>query len=106
MRTALILICIAGAVIAVPPAQGQSPEAAGTCVCCGKVLGRDVPESTLSADPDFKQLGMFQCCQTCIDKKMDRQTQNTYTKVAQKYKWNSIAHNKSLAFRFNRRARN
>jgi hypothetical protein len=105
MKMALILICITGAAIAVPLAQGQSPEGAGMCVCCGKTLGRDVPESTLSADPDFKQLGMFQCCQTCMDKKMDRRTQNTYTTVAKKYKWNSISHNKSLAFRFNRRGK-
>jgi hypothetical protein len=106
MRTALILMCIASAAIAVPLAQGQSPEAAEACVVCGKALGRDVPESTLSVDPDFKQLGMFQVCQTCMDKKMDRATQNTYTRVAQKYKWNSISHNKSLALRFNRRGKN
>ncbi|MEI6634065.1 MAG: hypothetical protein WCP22_09645 [Chlamydiota bacterium] len=102
MRTALILICIVGAAIAVPPAQRHSSEAAGTCVRCGKAFGRDVPESALSADPDFKQLGMFQCCQTCMDKNMDRRTQGTYTQVALKYKWTSIAHNKSLAFRLNR----
>jgi len=103
MRTALILICIAGAAIAVPRAEGQS---AGACAICGKALGRDVPESTLSADPDFKQLGMFQVCQTCMDRKMDRRTQDAYTQVARKYKWNSISHNKSLAFRFNRRGKN
>jgi hypothetical protein len=77
-------------------------ESATRCVCCGRALGREVPESTLSADPDFKALGMFQCCQTCMDKKMDARTQLTYTNVARKYKWSSISHNKSMAFKNNR----
>jgi hypothetical protein len=42
---------------------------------------------------------MFQVCQQCLDKKMDKQAQATYVQVARKYKWNSIAHNKSLAFK-------
>lgn len=103
MRTVLILVALSGVALAAEPVKAtQNPTA---CVCCGRTLGRDVSESTLSADPDFKQLGMFQCCQPCMDKKMDRQTQLTYTKVAQKYKWNSISHNKSMAFKFGRRDR-
>lgn len=100
MRTVVILMALSSVALAAPPEHG-TPNATA-CVCCGRTLGRDVPESALSADPDFKQLGMFQCCQACMDKKMDKGTQLTYTKIAQKYKWNSISHNKSLAYKYGR----
>lgn len=102
MRTVLLLMCVSVVMVAVPQAGAQP---ANTCVACGKTLGLQVPESALSADPDFKQLGMFQCCQACMDKRMDRNTQNAYIKVAQKYKWNSITHNKALALKLTRRGK-
>lgn len=99
MRMVPVLMCVWVVMLAVPQAGAQP---GGACVACGKTLGLQVPESALSADPDFKQHGMFQCCQTCLDRKMNRQTQLTYTKTAQKYKWNSISHNKALVFKSGR----
>lgn len=66
------------------------------CEICGKMLGKEVPESALSKDSDFKQHGMFQVCQHCLDKTVDRDVQKNYTRLALKYKWNSIAHNETM----------
>lgn len=103
------MILVAAAVliaISAPAVRTENPGSAnGRCECCGKFLGKEVPESPLSSDPDFKQNNMFQVCQICLDKKMDRRTQDMYAGIARKYKWNSINHNRSLAFRYNRKSK-
>jgi hypothetical protein len=107
MKTIYILFCLAIAMLLAQPAHSEPREAAGgRCVVCGKALGSDAPESALSADPDFKQHDMFQCCQACLDRKMDKQAQRLYTEISRKYKWSSISHNKSVAFRASRRGSN
>ena len=104
-KTIYLLWCLAIAMLIAQPAYSEAPETAeGRCAVCDKTLGSDAPESALSADPDFKQHNMFQCCQTCLDKKMDKQAQRVYTEISRKYKWSSISHNKSVAFKANRRS--
>lgn len=104
MQPMVILLGVSIALGAAQSAQAEPGFTTGKrCAVCNKTLGVEVPESTLSADPEFKEHDMFQCCQTCLDKRMDKRAQRTYTEVSQKYKKSSISHNRSLAFRAGRR---
>ena len=96
MTVTLVTIGALIAALAFFSSSGAGQPIVSRCENCGKLLGKETPDTELSADPEFKSYGMFQVCQTCMDKKMDRNVQATYTQVARKYKWNSIAHNKSL----------
>lgn len=99
MKLLVVAMCVVLIIITAPPARAQSGRFVVRCEVCHRILGKEVPESQLSQDPDFKMNGMFQVCQHCLDKKMHRQAQANYVRIAQKYKWNSIAHNRAVAFR-------
>ncbi|MDD5557750.1 MAG: hypothetical protein PHN82_10970 [bacterium] len=99
MKTLILVACVAAVAAAVQPAAAENPVAASRCEACGKLIGREVRGTELSEDPDFKQNGMFQVCQECLDGKMNREAQASLTQLAMRYKWNSIAHNKGLAFK-------
>lgn len=99
MKTLAILGLVFGFILSVSTVVAQNAAPPARCECCGKVLGKEVAESRLSSDPDFKAHGMFQTCKACMDRKMDAGAQRSYEQVALKYKWNSIAHNKCIAYK-------
>jgi len=99
MKQILPVVCFVAMLFSAVAARAQRVPAYVKCQSCGKIIGKEVPESQLSSDADFKRYGMFQTCQTCLDKKMNKNTQAFYIQVVRKYKWNSIAHNKALIFR-------
>jgi hypothetical protein len=103
LKTMLAALCATVITLAASHAPGESPPTGTRCDTCGRILGAEVPDTAISKDLDFKRLDMFQTCQHCLDKKMDRMAQAKYFNVVRKYKWNSIEHNKSMASRpFNR----
>lgn len=95
MKTILVGMFVAALILWVSVAGAQQVSSAHRCETCEKIMGKETPESSLSSDKDFREHGMFQVCQHCLDRKMDKQAQAAYTQLARKYKWNSIAHNTS-----------
>ena len=77
-------------------ADAQGYPAVHRCTGCGKILGREVPESELSGDPDFKKAGTFQICEHCMKRRFSGMALENYVNVAKKYKRSTIEHNRKL----------
>lgn len=99
-----IVTVLALALFAVSPAIIPSPaeaQAAGQrrCITCGRILGVEAPESTLSRDLQFRANGMFQECNDCFTKayRGDKARMDAVVQLSLKSKQASIKHNKHLA---------
>ena len=97
MKTSIFLIFFATILSIAVLSDAQSAASPRRCMTCDKLLGMEVPDSKLSADPDFQKNGMFQKCRNCLRREMSPQAEKAYERIALRYKWNSIEHNIRLS---------